>query len=98
MSYWVFVAICLIFIVIGTLLALYAGHIGRWWGRLGFHLFKVAPRLNFMGQTREETERQFYDERPTRGYWLFWLWGMRIFGAIMALFSILILITIIAQS
>ena len=98
MNTWVFVIMCLVLMTIGTLSSLYARRIGRWLGSLGFHLFKIAPWLNFTGLTREEAEHQFYNEWPLRGYWLFWLWGVRILGAMMALFGDLILLAIIVKS
>ena len=39
----------------------------------------------YEGKTREEFETMFFDKWPHRGFWLLWLWGIRILGAMLAL-------------
>jgi len=83
------------FIVIGIVCTLFIHRIGRWWGGLGFHLFRIAPWLNFTGKTREEAESQFYNSLPLRGYWLFWVWLMRIMGVGLTIFGAIALYALI---
>ena len=95
---WGVAFICIFFMVTGTLCTLYAHRIGKWSTGLGFYLFKVTPWLNFTGKTWEEIEHQFYDEWPLRGFWLFWLWVMRIAGVILAVSGAFVLALVIIQS
>ena len=94
MDLWI---MAIAFAVIGILCVMYAHRFGRWFGGLGFYIIRVAPWLNFTGKTREETEHQLYDTWPLRSYWLFWLWGIRILGALLAICGIFVLIVLIMQ-
>ena len=95
MGNWI---IAVSFIVIGIVDTLFIHRIGRWWGRLGFHLHERAPWLNFTGKTKEEVESQFYNSWPLRGYWLFWVWSMRIIGVGLTIFGAIALYALITQS
>ncbi len=94
MESWI---VAITFIIIGTLSALYAHRFGRWWGGLGFYVLKIAPWLNFMGQTRKEAEHQFYESWPLRGYCLFWVLGIQIFAVLIAIGGTVVLFMLITQ-
>jgi len=75
------------FFLIGMICVLFAHRFGR---SLVISCFenKVPPFSNmsqYEGKTREEFETMFFDKWPHRGFWLLWLWGIRILGAMLAL-------------
>jgi hypothetical protein len=92
-----FASIGIAFLVLGILITLYVHRFGRWWNGLGFHLLKIAPWLNFLGMTREEAEYQFYDSWPLKGWWLFWVWGMRIMGVLLAAAGAVLILALVSQ-
>ncbi len=92
---WIAISVGIPFMIIGTVCVLYAHRFGRWWIGLNVHLNKISPLFGYSEQNREEIEHNFYDKWPRRGFWLFWLWGMRIMGAGLAIAGALTLLVIL---
>jgi hypothetical protein len=72
------------FIVIGTLCTLYAHRFGKWWALYSFKN-KINPFITYKYETIEEFEHKFFEVQPRKAFWLVWVWGMRIMGALLAL-------------
>ncbi len=97
MDKWIAAIIAVAFVAIGMLMTLYGDRFGRWWGGLGFHIFRIAPWLNISGKTREQAEHEFYDSPPLKYFWLFWVWGMRVFGVLAVVMGLLLFFLLVLQ-
>jgi len=91
---WSLFLIGIPFLVIGILFVLYANRFGRWWG-----IFSFEHRLNYFatkwkdeGLTREEFEKKAFNTLPHRFFWLFWLWGIRILGVMLAIGGLFVIL------
>jgi hypothetical protein len=83
------------FVIIGTLLALYANRVGRWWIGMNVVLHKKFAWIGYSEQDRVKVEHNVFDKWPGRGFWLFWLWGMRVVGAMIAIVGAIFLALIV---
>jgi len=84
-------AIC--FIITGILCVFYTRRFAEWWIR-----YSYEHRLNYFtskwkdeGLTREDVESRIFHYQPYRFIWLFWLWGIRIMGVLLAAAGVIVL-------
>ena len=75
---WIAVSIGILFIIIGILCVLYAHRFGKWWVGFIFENKLILSLYPYKGLSRAEYEKKRFETWPRRGFWLFWLWGIRI--------------------
>jgi len=75
-------------IILGVLVIVFSERFGKWWNRAAWEKFKIGPWTNLSGAKKEQAEKEFYRSGP----WLFWVWGVRAMGALIALLGIVSLI------
>ena len=73
------------FLVIGSLFVLFAGRFGRWLTPYSFENKTTFLSKKDKELTKEEYTKKNLDTWPRRGFWLLWLFLIRIIGVMLAL-------------
>lgn len=94
---WEVIIFGVLFVLLGLGTSIFGDRFGRWCGNLGLGLIEKYPWLNLSGMSKEEAEYQFYEKQPTKAFYRFWLWGMRLTGLLLVACGILLLLAVIFE-
>ena len=84
-------------LVLGVIMILFTRHIAALVNKASLSIFKIAPWLNLSGKT----ENVLLDEWKKSRLHIFetiWVWGIRIFGVIFVIGSMLVIYVLLSQS
>jgi hypothetical protein len=81
------IAVCIFFIIVGVLVAVFAQRIVNW-------LYEKT--MNFLpgkaGKTKEYPDKRYQDAWQWKAWWAFGVWAYRIVGVLIAVFFSMVLI------
>lgn len=79
---WELIVIGIVFVITGICILLFIVRFSKWWFKVAINIQVKFPWSEFSGMSREEAEYQYFETQPYKGFYRFWLWGMRIMGMI----------------